>query len=398
MTDLDAYARAKLAAIDRAERRRTLAPTARSQGLWLDRDGKRLLSFSCNDYLGLSLHPDVIAASVSATARYGAGAGASRYITGNSPLYRELEAALARLKGADESLVFATGYLANIGVIPALVGPGDLIVADELMHASMHAGAKLSGAEIILFRHNDARDCARLLEARRAMVRHALILTEGVFSMDGDRAPVAELFDVAQSHDAWLMTDDAHALGVIGGGRGSGVDRDGRSVGVPLQMGTLSKAVGALGGYVAASSTVIDMLRHRARSAIYSTALPPGVVAAAVTALGIIERDPALCGRPLALARRFTAQIGLPEAESAIVPVIVGPEDAAMTAQAALADAGFMVVAIRPPTVPVGTCRLRIAFSAAHREEDVDRLAATFENLGIADAARRTATATEAVR
>jgi 8-amino-7-oxononanoate synthase len=388
MTDLDAYARAKLAAIDRAHRRRRLAPTARESGLWLDRDGKRLLSFSCNDYLGLSLHPEVIAAAVEATERYGAGAGASRYITGNNPLYVELETVLARIKQTDSALVFATGYLANVGAIPALVGSRDLILGDELMHASMHAGARLSGAEIRLFRHNDAHDCARLLAAERANMRHVLILTEGVFSMDGDRAPAAELLEIANRHDAWLMTDDAHALGVINGGRGSGVHADGRSLGVPLQMGTLSKAVGALGGYVAASADVVEMLRHRARSAIYATALPPGTVAAATTALGLIARDPSLCDRPLALARRFTARLGLPEAESALVPVIVGPEDLAMSAQASLADAGFMVVAIRPPTVPVGTCRLRIAFSAAHREEDVDRLADAIEHLGISERAR----------
>jgi 8-amino-7-oxononanoate synthase len=387
MTDLDAYARAKLAEIDRAERRRRLAPTARERGLWLDRDGKRLLSFSCNDYLGLSLHPEVIAAAVAATERYGAGAGASRYITGNNPLYGELESALARIKNTDAALVFATGYLANVGAIPALVGPGDLILGDELMHASMHAGARLSGAEIRLFRHNDARDCARLLAAERATMRHALILTEGVFSMDGDRAPVPELLDVAGAHGAWLMTDDAHALGVINSGRGSGVapgkDGNARSLGVPLQMGTLSKAIGALGGYVAASADVVDMLRHRARSAIYATALPPGTVAAALAALDLIAREPALCDRPLALARRFTARLGLPDAESAIVPVVVGAEDAAMRAQAALADLGFMVVAIRPPTVPVGTCRLRIAFSAAHHEDDVDRLADAIARLGL---------------
>ena len=195
------------------------------------------------------------------------------------------ERALADLKGSDDALVFATGYLANVGVIPALVGTGDLIVGDELMHASMHAGATLSGAKISLFRHNDPSDCARILAAERGNAGRALILTEGVFSMDGDRAPVAELMKVATAHGAWLMTDDAHALGVVNLGRGSGVDANGRSLGVPLQMGTLSKAVGALGGYIAASAPVIDMLRHRARSAIYATGLPPGAVAAATTAL-----------------------------------------------------------------------------------------------------------------
>jgi 8-amino-7-oxononanoate synthase len=389
MTDLNDYARAKLAAIDRGNRRRRLAPTARAHGLWLERNGRRLLSFSCNDYLGLSLHPEVIAAAVDATERYGAGAGASRYITGNNPLYGTLERAIAALKGSADALVFATGYLANVGAIPALVGTGDLIVGDELMHASMHAGAHLSGARTVFFRHNDADDCARVLADKRGSARNALILTEGVFSMDGDRAPVAALMTVAKTYDAWLMTDDAHALGVINNGRGSGVDETGRSLGVPLQMSTLSKAVGALGGAVAASAEVVDMLRHRARSAIYATALPPGTIAAAITALAIIAREPDRCARPLALARRFTARLGLAEAESAIVPVVIGPEDDAMAAQRTLEDAGFMVVAIRPPTVPVGTCRLRIAFSAAHREEDVERLAAALERHGIGEAARR---------
>jgi 8-amino-7-oxononanoate synthase len=392
MADLDDYARTKLAAIDRGHRRRRLMPTVRANGLWLERDGRRLLSFSCNDYLGLSLHPEVLAAAIAATERYGAGAGASRYITGNNPLYETLERALATLKGGADALVFATGYLANVGAIPALVGPGDLIVGDELMHASMHAGATLSGARVEVFRHNDAEDCASVLAAGRGDARHALILTEGVFSMDGDRAPVAALMDVARAHDAWLMTDDAHALGVINDGRGSGVDR-GRPLGVPLQMGTLSKAVGALGGYVAASAPVIDMLRHRARSAIYATALPPGTVAAAAAALAIIAREPALCARPLALARRFARRLGLKEAESAIVPVVIGPEEAAMGAQRALEEAGFMVVAIRPPTVPPGTCRLRVAFSAAHREDDVDRLADAIERRGIGEAARARASA-----
>jgi 8-amino-7-oxononanoate synthase len=387
-SSLDDFARTKLATIDRSHRRRRLTATERHAGLWLDRDGKKLLSFSCNDYLGLSQHPEVIAAALEATGRYGAGAGASRYITGNHPLYERLESALAALKGTDDAVAFATGYLANVGAIPALVGRGDLIVADELMHASMHAGAQLSGARVLLFRHNDVEDCARVLDAERGNARYALVLAEGVFSMDGDRAPVAALNAIADAHDAWLMTDDAHAVGVIGGGKGSGVDDAGSSLGVPLQMGTLSKAVGALGGYVAASAPGVDMLRHRARSAIYATALPPGIVAAAIAALDIIRSDSALVARPLALARRFTARLGLPEAESAIVPVVVGPEEAAMAHQRALEADGFMVVAIRPPTVPVGTSRLRIAFSAAHRAEDVDRFAAAFERHGIADATR----------
>jgi 8-amino-7-oxononanoate synthase len=397
MSSLDDYALGKIAAIDRRNHRRRLKPTVRNDGLWLERDGRRLLSFSCNDYLGLSRHPEVVAAAVEATRQYGAGAGASRYITGNNPLYDRLEAALAEIKGANKALTFATGYLANVGIIPALVGKDDLIVGDELMHASMHAGADLSGAKIELFRHNDAHDCARVLKAERGRARNTLVLTEGVFSMDGDRAPVAALMKVAQEHDAWLMTDDAHALGVVNDGRGSGIDDAGRSLNVPLQMGTLSKAVGALGGYIAASDPVIDMLRHRARSAIYATALPPGTLAAASASLDIIKRDPSLVARPITLARRFTKRLGLADAESAIVPIVVGAEDKALAAQATLEEAGFMVVAIRPPTVPAGTCRLRVAFSAAHSEADIERFAETIERHGIADSARKAANKTESV-
>jgi 8-amino-7-oxononanoate synthase len=378
----------KIDAIDRSHRRRRLVATERREGLWLNREGRKLLSFSCNDYLGLSHHPDVIAASVEATRAYGAGAGASRYITGNHPLYDAAEGLIAAFKGAENAVVFATGYLANIGVIPALVDRRDLILADELMHASMRAGAQLSGARIVFFRHNDVADCARVLAAERAEARHALILTEGVFSMDGDRAPVAALSALSLDYDSWLMTDDAHALGVIGDGRGSGVNEAGCVLGVPLQMGTLSKAVGALGGYVAASDPVTDLLRHRARSAIYATGLPPGTVAAALAALSIMARDKALTARPLQLARRFTERLGLKKAESAIVPIVIGPEETTMVYQRALENEGFMVVAIRPPTVPVGTSRLRLAFSAAHREEHVDKLAGALEYLGIAEAAR----------
>jgi 8-amino-7-oxononanoate synthase len=372
MRSLDEFAGDKLKGLEQAKLRRAPAVTARA-GIWAERDGRRLLSFSCNDYLNLSQHPEVIAAAIHATARYGVGAGASRLVTGNHPLYAELEGRLARLKGADAACVFGSGYLANAGIIPALAGSDDLILADEFSHACIHAGAKLSGASVHLYRHCDAGHVEDLLNAHRAGKKRALIATDGVFSMDGDLAPLSALSQLAQRFDAWLLCDDAHGLGVVGGGRGS-TFANGRAD-VPLQMGTLSKAVGAYGGYLCASRTVIDLMQTRARTFIYSTGLPPAVIAAATAALDVIERDPAYAALPLRKARLFTRALNLPEAQSAIVPVIVGDADEALAASELLRDEGFLVVAIRPPTVPAGTARLRFAFTAQHPDADIERLA-----------------------
>jgi 8-amino-7-oxononanoate synthase len=372
MRSLDDFAGEKLDALERAKLRRSPATTARD-GIWAERDGRRLLSFSCNDYLNLSRHPDVIAAAVEATKRYGVGAGASRLVTGNHPLYAELEGRLARLKGTAAACVFGSGYLANTGIIPALVGPEDLILVDELSHACIHAGAKLSGASVQRYSHADADHAEALLAAHRGGKKRALIATDGVFSMDGDLAPLGALSQLAQRFDAWLLSDDAHGLGVIGGGSGSSF-ADGVCE-VPLQMGTLSKAVGAYGGYLCASRAVIDLMQTRARTFIYSTGLPPPIVAAAVAALDVIAREPAYAALPLRKAKEFARALNLPEAQSAIVPVIVGESEAALAASALLRDEGFLVVAIRPPTVPVGTARLRFAFTAQYPDAEIARLA-----------------------
>jgi 8-amino-7-oxononanoate synthase len=371
MRSLEEFAGDKLKGLEQAKLRRAPAVTARA-GIWAERDGRRLLSFSCNDYLNLSQHPEVIAAAIEATARYGVGAGASRLVTGNHPLYAELEIRLARLKSSDAACVFGSGYLANTGIIPALAGSDDLILLDEFSHACIHAGAKLSGAAVHLYRHCDTEHAEALLSAHRAGKKRALIATDGVFSMDGDLAPLSALSQLAQRFDAWLLCDDAHGLGVIGGGRGS-TFANGKAD-VPLQMGTLSKAVGAYGGYLCASRAVIDLMQTRARTFIYSTGLPPGVIAAATTALDVIARDPAYTALPLRKARLFTRALNLPEAASAIVPVIVGDADAALAASELLRDEGFLVVAIRPPTVPAGTARLRFAFTAQHPDADIERL------------------------
>jgi len=383
LSGLDAFAEARLAKLEGQGLRRALHETARGAHGAAQRDGQPMLSFCCNDYLGLSQHPDVRRAARAALDEYGAGAGASRLVTGNHPLYAQLEARLARIKGTEAALVFGSGYLANLGIPPALVGAGDLIVADALVHASMHAGIRASRARAEFFAHNDMADCRRLIAGLRAQHAHCLIMTEGVFSMDGDRAKLAELCDLADEFDCWLMTDDAHGLGVLGAGRGSAAEA-GVAGRVPLQMGTLSKAVGSYGGYVCASRPVIELLVNRARSVIYATGLPPASVAASIAALERIETDPALVATPLALARRFTRALRAPPAQSPIVPLIVGAPDAAMAASGALAERGFLVTAIRPPTVPEGTARLRFTISAMHEPADVDRLAAAVHEIGLA--------------
>jgi 8-amino-7-oxononanoate synthase len=374
MRSLDEFAAGKLRELAAQDLRRTLVDTERLDGVWMERQGRRLLSFSCNDYLNLSQHPVVREAAIAAIRRYGAGAGASRLVTGNHPLYGEIETKLARWKGTEAACVFGAGYLANTGIIPALIGKDDLIVVDALAHASIWTGIKLSGARTLTFLHNDATHAEELLAQHRAHHRHALIATEGVFSMDGDLAPLPRLAALAKSHEAWLISDDAHGLGVLGNGRGSSFAWQ-EPVAVPLQMGTLSKALGSYGGYLCASQGVIDLIRTRARPLIYSTGLPPASIAAASAALDVIAREPALTQLPLMKATRFTQAAGLAEAQSPIVPVILGETQAALDAAKHLEGEGFLVVPIRPPTVPEGTARLRLSFSAQHPDAEIDRLA-----------------------
>jgi 8-amino-7-oxononanoate synthase len=374
MDSLDRFAKAKLDQLAAQTLRRELTVTDRTDGIMVVRGGRQLISFSCNDYLNLTHHPAIKAAAREALERHGVGGGASRLVTGNHPLYGELESRLARLKGTEAACVFGSGYLTNTGVIPALVGEGDLVLVDALSHACLWAGSQLSRAEVMTFRHNDVGHARALLARHRGRFRRALMVTDGVFSMDGDLAPLPELAALAHAHDTWLMSDDAHGIGVLGGGRGS-TFAHGEPADVPLQMGTLSKAIGAYGGYLCASRPVIDLMKSRARTLIYSTSLPPAVVAAAIAALDLIERDPGYTALPLAKARAFTRSAGLPEATSPIVPVVVGEATAALEASRLLEREGFLVVAIRPPTVPAGTARLRLAFTPGHRDEDIARLA-----------------------
>jgi 8-amino-7-oxononanoate synthase len=326
-------------------------------------DGRTLICFAANDYLGLRGDARVIAAGQTALAEYGAGAGASRLVTGNHPLYAPLEQKLAAMKGAEAALVFGSGYLTNLGVIPALMDKGDVIFADKLVHACIIDAAQLSGARLIRFAHNDMVHLETLLKAHREDSTNALIVTDHVFSMDGDIAPLAQLAALGEQYDAWTMADDAHGLGVVNA-----------AAPMDIWMGTLSKAAGVYGGYVVGSQALIDFLTTAARSFVFSTGLPPAVCASAFAALEIIEAEPERGLRALAHARRITDALGLPAAHSAIVPIMFGTPERALAASEALKAKGLLAVAIRPPTVPQGTARLRLAMSASHTDAEVETL------------------------
>ena len=374
MHSLDTFAQDKLDDLKRRHLYRALNETVREDGIWIERNGRKLLSFSCNDYLNLTQHPAVKQAAISAIEEYGAGSGASRLVTGNHPLYAKLESRLARFKRAEAACVFGSGYLANAGIIPVLVGRNGLVVVDELSHACIYAGTHLSRGTVVTFRHNDVTHARELLATHRGSYNHAMIVTDGVFSMDGDLAPLPELVALAEDYDTWVMSDDAHGLGVVGGGRGSSFVGN-SDIPVPLQMGTISKAIGSYGGYLCASAPVIELMRNRARTLIYSTGLPPACVGAAIAALDLIEREPSYAAEPVRKAKAFTQRAGLPDAQSPIVPIVIGDEEIALRKSRLLEDEGFLAVAIRPPTVKPGTARLRLTFTAQHPDDQVERLA-----------------------
>jgi 8-amino-7-oxononanoate synthase len=341
-------------------------------------DGREYLNFSSNDYLALSRHPRVREAAASALSKYGAGSGASRLVTGTLPIHEELEARLAELKGYPACLVFGSGYLANCGAIPSVVGRNDEVFADRLVHASVLDAIALSRARLRRFRHNDAAHLDELLQQPASGRR--LVVTESVFSMDGDIAPLQDLDRVASQHGAMLMADEAHATGVFGPG-GSGLVREaGLEKSVTLSMATLSKALGGYGGVVACSAVLRDLMVNRARSFIYTTALPPSVVGAALGALDVLRDELGLGEELLRRAARFrealaSAGLDTHRSESQIIPVVVGGNEETLRLAARLREQGLIAVAIRPPTVPTGTARLRLSVTLAHTDEDLARAA-----------------------
>ncbi|MRT28752.1 8-amino-7-oxononanoate synthase [Herbaspirillum sp. CAH-3] len=354
------------------------------QGPLLQVDGTQELSFCSNDYLGLANHPALIAAATDALQRYGMGAGASPLISGHSRAHESLESELAAFVGMPSALVFGSGYMANLGVTAALVGKGDTVIVDRLAHASLIDGARLSGASLKVFPHNDAVRLEQVLA--RCTTGRKLVLTDAVFSMDGDLAPLVELVAVCGRHDAWLLVDDAHGLGVLGPqGRGSLALAGVRAAHV-LTMGTLGKAAGVAGAFVAGDAGVLAWILQRARTYMFSTAHPPALAAATSASLALIAREDWRRERLQALAAQLRAGLaGLPwsllPSATAIQPLIVGENAAARALSAALRAQGIWVPAICPPTVPKGTARLRISLSALHTSADVARLVAALTAL-----------------
>jgi len=346
------------------------------QGTHLHIDGRECLAFCSNDYLGLANHPDVVSALTRGAEAYGVGSGAAHLITGHSRAHHALEEELAEFTGRPRALLFSTGYMANLGAAAALLGRGDLAVEDRLNHASLLDAARLSGARLVRYGHADADDASRRLDARG----EKLILTDGVFSMDGDLAPLSRLAEAAQAHDAWLMVDDAHGLGVLGANGGGCLEHFGLGVdAVPVLMGTLGKAFGTFGAFVAGSDVLIETLIQQARTYIYTTAPPPAVAEASRASLRLAIRETwrrEHLRSLVARLRRGAAQLGLPlgESETPIQPLLVGDSAVAMRLSQALLARDILVTPIRPPTVPAGTARLRVTLSAAHTEADVDRL------------------------
>jgi 8-amino-7-oxononanoate synthase len=333
-----------------------------SSGL-LEGRGERVVAFASNDYLGLSMHPSVVEAGRDALDRFGAGAGASRLITGSRPVHHQLESELADWKNQERAVVFPTGYAANLGVLTTFGHRGSLIVSDQLNHASIVDGARLARAEVAVYGHRDTEQLERVLSENRG--RPVIVVTDLVFSMDGDLAPVERIADLCRRDGALLVIDEAHSV--------LGPDPQPHLEDLDvLRVGTLSKTLGSVGGFVAGRSHFVELLENRARSYIFTTASPPASAAAALEALRILRTDE---GTRLVKRLGFNVDLIAPWHPSPIVPVLLGSEEAALGASAQLLEAGFWVPAIRPPTVPRGTCRLRITLSAAHDEKDVSRLA-----------------------
>ena len=341
-------------------------------------EGRELVNFCSNDYLGLARDPRVTAAMTTSAKTFGVGSGAAHLVTGHTIEHQRLEAELADLTGREAALLFSTGYMANLGILTALIGRGGLVLEDRLNHASLIDGALLSGARLSRYAHANVGDAMARLD--KAEEEEHLIATDGVFSMDGDIAPLAPLAKLARAAQAWLVVDDAHGFGVLGAGGTGCVAEAGLGVDdVPLVMGTLGKAFGVFGAFVAGPRDLVDFLVQRARSYVYTTAMPPAVAAAALAAVRLARKEEARREALRALIERFRAgasALGLPlmPSRTPIQPLVLEDSRRCLAASIALRERGFWVAAIRPPTVPPNTARLRVTLSAAHTEGDVDRL------------------------
>ncbi len=354
-------------------------------------DGREVINLASNNYLGLANHPKLIEASLKATKELGVGSGAVRTIAGTMRIHMELEEKIARFKNVEACVVFQSGFAANAGTVSAILGKEDFILSDELNHASIIDGARLSRAKIKVFRHKDVDHCEELLKEIANEPGHKLVITDGVFSMDGDIGPVNKLAALAEKYGAIMMVDDAHASGVLGrNGRGS-IDHFGMHGRVDVQVGTLSKAIGALGGYVCGSKDLIDSLYHRARPFLFSTSHPPSVAASCIAAFDILETEPERIDRLWKNTKYFQGElkrvgfniggVNTPATETPITPVIVGEGRAAMDFSRALFDEGVMGTGIAFPTVPEGKARIRLILTSEHTREQLDRALETLERV-----------------
>jgi 8-amino-7-oxononanoate synthase len=376
----------QIAALDEQGLRRSRRLLQSPQQVTAHVDGGDVIAFCSNDYLGLAADPRLIAAAAEGAALYGVGAGASHLILGHGAAHHALEAALAAFVSLPRALLFSTGYMANLGVVTALVGRGDAVFADRLNHASLNDAAQLSRAEFKRYAHGDLAALERLLAASTA--RRKLVVTDAVFSMDGDIAPVVELLQLCERHNAWLLLDDAHGFGVLGASGGGVLQHFGIASERIIYMATLGKAAGVFGAFVAGASSLIEWLMQRARTYVYTTATPPLLAHALLKSLDIIANEG---DRRVRLAQLIVqlkqAAIGLPwrllPSDTAIQPLVVGETGAALRVAAALAARGLLVPAIRPPTVPAGSARLRISLSAAHEPRHIDQLARALHEISV---------------
>jgi len=357
------------------------------QGAWLIVDGKKVLNFCSNNYLGLANHPDLITASKNATGELGIGPAAVRSIAGTMTLHVELEKRIAQFKGVESAITFQSGFTANLATIPALVGKEDVIFSDKLNHASIIDGCRLSGAKIIAYEHNDVKSLEEQIKANLSQYRRALIITDGVFSMDGDIAPLSDIYEVAKKYDILLMVDDAHGEGVLGkGGRGI-VDHFGLHGKVDVEVGTFSKAFGVVGGIVAGKSIIVEWLRQRGRPFLFSSAMTVPDTAACLAAVDLLEDSTQLVDKLWENAKYFKAEMktlgfNTGVSETPITPVMLGEAPLAQQFSRELFDAGVFAMAIGFPTVAQGKARIRVMISAAHSKDDLDKGLEAFKNVG----------------
>lgn len=355
------------------------------QGPELTIDGRRYLNFCSNDYLGLANHPEVVNAFQQSVQRYGVGSGASHLVNGHSACHHQLEEALAEFTGRSRALLFSTGYMANLGAVNGLLGKSDAVFEDRLNHASLLDAGLLSGARFQRYRHGDSNDLRARLERTDAVRK--LIVTDGVFSMDGDTSPLADLARIAAEQSAWLMVDDAHGLGCVGSQGGGVLELFGLGQKeVPVLVGTLGKAFGTAGAFVAGSEVLIETLIQQARTYIYTTALPPAVAAATLASLKLVKKEAWRREKLVELIAQFregAEQMGLEvmESNTPIQPIVVGSSEVALELSEALKEQGLLVTAIRPPTIPQGTARLRVTLSAAHTELQLSQLLKGLESV-----------------